>query len=418
MNLQIFLQNRKYLIIFLALLLISLVSLFYFFYFNKNNKVEKITSSNFLDKDIKKGSGKDLEKEIKNNYYQKNKDKKISIDKKFNKKEVAKSIVEWLRKMENQVALQCFDKKCKSLGTDRQREIGSIWAFFNYYLYSKDKNYFNLFKEKLEKYAQLSRIQPFQSDFLQCYYLNDIYQKGIKEKLIDESLKKDLDDICINNIYFREEDMIHSEKNINDFNAEFLINRIKSKSIEISTSNNKNLTSSLIENNRHYLLFVTAASDHVARYFILNKPTNLYTAKAYFDSAVEYFIINKEKILSESPFLGLAAIIIYKANLKNDYLNFAKFMFDYLDSKAKNNDDTLFKTGMAYLGREIYLATKETKYLSSYKYYFDNLVKNNLDMVSYRGFRENKKIFHNGGDYVYIYDLRINYLILDLILNN
>jgi rhamnogalacturonyl hydrolase YesR len=114
----------------------------------------------------------------------------------------------------------------------------------------------------------------------------------------------------------------------------------------------------------------------------------------------------------------LAAINIYKANLKNDYLNFAKFIFEYLDSKGAGNDDVLFKIGMTYLGREIYMATKEAKYLSSYKYYFDSLIKNNLDMVGYKGFRENKKIFHNGGNYIYIYDLRINYLMLDLILNN
>jgi hypothetical protein len=399
MKLELYLKNRKYLIILFSSLFIFVVLFVYLFYFGKNTNMKKNTSSDFFKK-----NGQDLGR---------------NLEKKVDNKEIAKSIVEWLKKMENQVALQCSNKECKSLGTDRQREIGSIWAFFNYYLYSKDKNYFDLFKEKLEKYAQLSRTQPFQSDFLQCYYLNDIYQKGIKEKLINESLKKDLDDICINNIYFREEDMVNSEKNINDFNGEFLINRIKSTtSIEIPTSNNGNFVSPLIEDNRHYLLFITSASDHVARYFILNGPTNLYIAKAYFDSAVEYFITNKEKVLSESPFLGLAAINIYKANLKNDYLNFAKFIFEYLDSKGAGNDDVLFKIGMTYLGREIYMATKEAKYLSSYKYYFDSLIKNNLDMVGYKGFRENKKIFHNGGNYIYIYDLRINYLMLDLILNN
>ena len=118
MKLELYLKNRKYLIILFSSLFIFVVLFLYLFYFGKNTNMKKNTSSDFFKK-----NGQDLGR---------------NLEKKVDNKEIAKSIVEWLKKMENKVALQCSNKECTTLGTDRQREIGSIWAFFNYYLYSKD----------------------------------------------------------------------------------------------------------------------------------------------------------------------------------------------------------------------------------------------------------------------------------------
>jgi uncharacterized membrane protein YvbJ len=81
MNLELYLKNRKYLIIFFSSLFIFVVLFVYLFYFGKNTNMKKNTNSNFFKKNDQ-DLGRNLEKKVDN-------------------KEIAKSIVEWLKKMEN-----------------------------------------------------------------------------------------------------------------------------------------------------------------------------------------------------------------------------------------------------------------------------------------------------------------------------
>lgn len=320
---------------------------------------------------------------------------------------IQKKIINWLESMKNIVALQCQDGQCQDLGTDRQRGISVLWGRFQYYLDVKEPQQLSLIKNEISQYAKMAQQQSFQADFWHCWFINDIYEKGNGEKIFSQKENEDLKTICEKTIYFMEETMKQSEKSINDFDGQKIIETIK-------TSTKPSTTLPLLPvNPREFLLYLTAASDGVSRYFLLNQPSNLYLTKAYFDRALDYFLINKEKILNEAPFLALAALDIHEATANEQYLNLAKFFADYLNEEKKESN-ILYLVGMSFLTKRLYLETNQSRYLTLTNKYLSTLTNYYFDYQGLTGFRQNKEAFHNQGRNIYIFDARLNSLIVYL----
>jgi len=317
---------------------------------------------------------------------------------------IQKQVINWLKAMKNIVALQCQDGQCQDLGTDRQRGISLLWGQFQYYLNSKDSQSLSLIKNEISQYAKMAQERPFQADFWHCWFIYDIYEKGNEEKIFSQKENEDLKTICEKTIYFMGETMMQSKKSINDFDGQKMIEAIQTSTIPT------NPPSPLPANRREFLLYTTAASDGVSRYFLLNQPSRLYLTKAYFDRALDYFLINKEKVFSEGPFLALAALDIYDATANKQYLNLAKFLAGYLDQEKKESN-IFYLTGMAFLSKRLYLKTNLPQYLTLNNKYLSILINYYFDYQGLAGFRQNKEAFHNGGQKIYIFDARLNSLI-------
>jgi hypothetical protein len=321
---------------------------------------------------------------------------------------IQKQVINWLNSMKNLVALQCRNGQCQDLGTDRQRGISILWGRFQYYLNSKDPQELSLIKNEISQYAEMTGDQPFQADFWHCWFMNDIYEKGSEEKIFSAKENENLKTICKETIYFMEEAMRQSEKNINDFDGKKIIEAIQ------NSTTPTNSFSLLPKNSREFLLYVTAASDGISRYFLLNQPSRLYLSKAYFDRVLDYFLINKEKVFNEAPFLALAALDIHKATANDQYLNLAKFLADYLEQEKKESN-IFYLTGMAFLTKRLYLETNQPQYLTLTNKYLSTLTNYYFDSQGLAGFRQNKQAFHNRGENVYIFDARLNSLIVYLL---
>ncbi|MDH7476581.1 MAG: hypothetical protein QHH09_03935 [Microgenomates group bacterium] len=321
----------------------------------------------------------------------------------LNDSQVIEKVLAWMNSMKDQnnlyfANIQCnSEKQCSNPVTDKQLGIIAMWAHYIFYKKSNKAEELAVVKNHIASYAN----EVYQPDFWHCRFLYEI----ASEPSWSQNEKNQLKKICDDSLYYKYHNAVKNALNNLEFNSNYFINAMK--------TTNKTILYTEIGplNEQEALMFSTYASDFIAKYRWTNIPQHLFVAKNYFDAALSYYLSHKSDNNVYLPYLGLAALDIYKVTSNENYLNFAKFIAEQVANM--NIDNLSTKISLSYLKRELFINTKDKIYLnwSSTK---TDLLDNYFDFLNYKGYRLNKESFHNRGFTTYNYDVRQNALIVGL----
>lgn len=319
----------------------------------------------------------------------------------------------FLNTRKGSLGIQCLENKCDEFNVDRQMKFFTIWGKIYYYLKTKEIAVINSIKNEIDFLAKESKTLPFQSDHWHCLIAYDLFSKGEKYKFNDVNFVNNLKEICTNNIYLDQENYESqiNQINVNDFDAKKTLNLIKGLTIKSSQTPK-------IQNRRQFVIYATTASDLVNKYLLLNAPSNILLAKRYFDSSIEYFATEKESILADSPLIIITALDLYKITRNDNFLTFAEKFYEYVENISKeifdnkNNLNSTYQILMLIAEKQLYDSTKKDLYERLRKKRMDTVKEFFYDINGNRGYRINKKLFHNGGINPIIYETRNNTLAL------
>lgn len=318
--------------------------------------------------------------------------------------QIAEKALNWIDMFKDKNGLyyfgiQCYsDKECEQPLTDKQVGIIVIWSQYKNYKRTQNQNQLIKIKEQIKQYSEMT----FQPDFWHCKLLHEMYKDDIFSMEEKEEIKK----ICDNSAYLSIGKAKSLAGVLNNFNSIEIIKKLESSSSSLI------ITDLIPSDEREFLMYSTYASDFIYKYFFTNNPNNLFIAKAYFDAAVSYYLSNKNKEISNLPYLGVAAIDIYKATGNKEYLDFAAYITNRMFVGTGKNITT--NIGTVLLKNKMYITTDSAAY-NNYAGEIKTIIDNNFDYPGYGGERKNLAGFHNGGKDLYYYSTRNTALMIAIL---
>lgn len=322
--------------------------------------------------------------------------------------QIAEKAISWLDSIKDKQNIYYFgqqcrlNKSCDTPFTDKQIGIPVIWARYQYYKKTRKPEELQIIKEHISSYLSIS----FQPDFWHCKLLYEMSQ----DDAFTQGEKNNLKTLCTNTAFYQIASAAAEKKNPNTFNSSDIINKLESKSSSIIISD------SLPKNEREFLMYCAYTSDLISISSWFQSPTNLEGAKYYFDNAIYYYIQKKNSTSSYLPFLGIAALDMYKATNNKQYLEFATYLANKIEKENPNN--TVYLAGLAYLENSLYASTNDKNYSTNFKKNVAKIVDNSFDYSGYQGFRIGKGAFHNQEKDEFYYDTRNVALIINLLMHN
>lgn len=287
----------------------------------------------------------------------------------LNNSEIAQKTLNWIdsqknEKIEYDIGCECADESCSSC----KEKIYSprlfsfvLWGKFKYA--EKAGDYQNIINEI--KLFQPNLEHGLQYGSWNCKLLYEIWQSG----KLPQTTKDQIKNICIKSQYEFEEELKLPE----NIDNKLLDNMAKIKNNQSITTENDDI---LIENFYKNAFLV---SEMVTRVFwkpeikAVNSENN-YTetdlAKICFDKVLVGYNLNEERDLKEDALLGIASIDMYRLTKNNEYLDFAKYLFN-LKREVVNNTYTL--TYKALFIRELGIVTQDKSYDQELKSVVDKI---------------------------------------------
>ncbi len=244
----------------------------------------------------------------------------------------------------------CDGNKCTTTGSDKQLIPLTVYALYNYYVYSGDKNVLpkinNLLAQADEIVDKGYNNWPFQPVYLHCSVLYDIH-KGIAKDFPD---KKDVPErVCRNgagNYYIDGALEKSTLSNLSSFPSQSIIYKLDTKNV-----------SSLIINKlipktpQTFDYYAIAAADYPYHYLWYQYKNGLQFGRKYLDLSLDYLVTHKNDYTNNLGLLGVSALNLYQATKNNEYLKFAQY------ASSKNFDNTN-KLGVRDLVYSLYLNDK------------------------------------------------------------
>ena len=283
--------------------------------------------------------------------------------------EIAKETVNWLNTQKNEnieydIGCECADESCSSC-----KEYIYSPRLFSFVLWGKFK-----YAEKTGDYQniidEIKLFQPNLEHGLQygswnCKLLYDVW----KSDKLSEDVKDQVKNICTMSQYEFGEELILTD----NIDKKLLDNVEKIKNNQSIATENDDI---FIENFYKNAFLV---SEMVTRVFwkpeikAINSENN-YTetdlAKICFDKVLAGYNLNEKKGLKEDALLGIASIDMYRLTKNNDYLDFAKYLFNLKREVVNNTYALAYK---ALFIRELGIITQDKSYDQELKSVVDEI---------------------------------------------
>jgi len=186
---------------------------------------------------------------------------------------------------------------------------------------------------------------------------------------------------------------------------------------ELDTFSNQGLTSKTTYAtgaDPSFVMYLTAASEFAVMYQWSNEEEFLKAANGNFIKSLEIYKNLTQFAPEETGLLGIAALDLYKAVKKDQYMNFAQKLVK--DSSVSNCNSVSGCVSMMYLNWELFNLTKDQGFKDNIKNISSILVENNFDYSGFNGYVHGNKSFYQKGDGL-MYTTRDNSLLIPLLID-
>jgi hypothetical protein len=239
--------------------------------------------------------------------------------------EVAEKVLSWLEEQRDSRGIYIYGYRCSLQGECGQQEadnragLSAIWGRFQHYQKSKGANDLAVINKDIGLYSDREILGSIQNDFWNCKLMYEMWQSG----LFSEEQKAKIAKICERGSYdfaeLEEIDKQIAQGGWREVDYKNLINQRPEGITQYQSLSDKGTM--LIE-------YSAYASDFAAQYLWQKEEKNLTRAKLYFSKGVSLWNQAPQTAYVKGRcVLGAAALDLYEATGKADYLDFADSLF-------------------------------------------------------------------------------------------
>jgi hypothetical protein len=276
---------------------------------------------------------------------------------------------------------------------DNRSILGITQGRYQYYLATGNREELQTLSNDLEMYANPSLVPVLQNNLWNCKIMYAIWE----DNSLPQSFRDKARQICLRGTYQVEEmteiPSLKAEKqnkNITniDFNNIFLNNPVPPPSDKLKNENDK-----MIE-------YAGFASDFTYKYLWDKKDNDLTNAQSLFALALKkYSLVKTLDFVHGQCVLGISAVDLYFRTENNNYLDFAKNLYDksrlgFCLSDATCKDNLFDKATCGYFTNNLYNVTQDEKYLKTKTILIQSIVNSHFDYQGLPGNLEGDRLFY------------------------
>jgi hypothetical protein len=239
--------------------------------------------------------------------------------------EVAEKVLSWLEEQRDSRGIYIYGYRCPLKGECGQQEadnragLSAIWGRFQYYQVSKEASDLAIINKDINLYSNQEVVGAIQNDFWNCKLMYEMWQSS----LFSGEQKAKIAKICERGSYDLMElgqiDQQIAQGGWKEIDYKNLIGQRPAGTTQFQ---------SLSDKGKKLIEYSAYASDFIAQYFWKKEEKDLTRAKLFFSKGVVLWNQTPQSsYIKGRCVLGTAALDLYEATGKADYLDFADSLF-------------------------------------------------------------------------------------------